>query len=42
MTEFIHSFVNNGVLLKLALAALGGLVIGLERELKGKPLGLKT
>jgi putative Mg2+ transporter-C (MgtC) family protein len=42
MTEFIRSFVNNGVLLKLALAALGGLVIGLERELKGKPLGLKT
>lgn len=29
-------------LLKLTLASIFGLVIGLERELKGKPLGLKT
>lgn len=31
-----------GILFKLALATLLGLVIGLERELKRKPLGLKT
>ncbi len=30
------------MLLKLLLAASAGIVIGLERELKGKPLGLKT
>lgn len=28
--------------LKLAVATLIGLIIGLERELKKKPLGLKT
>lgn len=30
------------ILLRLGLAALLGLIIGLERELKNKPLGLKT
>ncbi|ALC83920.1 MULTISPECIES: MgtC/SapB family protein [Bacillus] len=29
-------------LLKLSLASIFGIVIGLDRELKGKPLGLKT
>ncbi|WP_216828409.1 MgtC/SapB family protein [Alkalihalobacterium elongatum] len=28
--------------MKLSFAAIAGIVIGLERELKGKPLGLKT
>jgi putative Mg2+ transporter-C (MgtC) family protein len=35
-------WLNDEILLKLALAALLGLVIGIERELKRKPLGLKT
>ncbi|WP_100372268.1 MgtC/SapB family protein [Bacillus sp. FJAT-45037] len=39
---FFSSFVHNTALLKLSFAALAGLIIGLERELKGKPLGLKT
>jgi putative Mg2+ transporter-C (MgtC) family protein len=42
MKEIIYSFIHNEVLLKLTFAALAGLVIGFERELKGKPLGLKT
>lgn len=33
---------DNDVLLKLCLAALLSLVIGVERELKKKPVGLKT
>ncbi|MFV8827269.1 MgtC/SapB family protein [Alkalihalobacterium sp. APHAB7] len=37
LTEF-----NYEILIKLSFAAIAGLVIGLERELKGKPLGLKT
>lgn len=32
----------NDIILKLAISALFGLIIGLERELKRKPLGLKT
>ncbi len=31
-----------GVLIKLGISALLGLIIGLERELKRKPVGLKT
>lgn len=31
-----------GVLLKLCFAAIAGLVLGIEREAKHKPLGLKT
>ncbi|AZB44402.1 MgtC/SapB family protein [Bacillus sp. FJAT-42376] len=38
MDEIIHF----NVLLKLSFAAAAGIIIGLERELKGKPLGLKT
>ncbi|MBM7096583.1 MULTISPECIES: MgtC/SapB family protein [Alteribacter] len=34
--------VTAGTLIKMSFAALAGLIIGLERELKGKPLGLKT
>ncbi|MBS2970525.1 MgtC/SapB family protein [Metabacillus sp. KIGAM252] len=30
------------VLMKLSFSAIAGIIIGLERELKGKPLGLKT
>ncbi|MFC4411330.1 MgtC/SapB family protein [Chungangia koreensis] len=37
----LHIF-GNDVLLKLCLAALLSLVIGVERELKKKPVGLKT
>ncbi|TYS42323.1 MgtC/SapB family protein [Bacillus infantis] len=37
-----YTVIKNDVLVKLCFAALAGLVIGLERELKGKPLGLKT
>lgn len=33
---------DNDLLIKLGLSAMLGLVIGLERELKRKPLGLKT
>lgn len=35
-------WLNNELYMKLGLAALLGFVIGLERELKRKPLGLKT
>lgn len=38
----IEEMMQYDLLLKISLAALGGLIIGLERELKGKPLGLKT
>ncbi|MFD3259043.1 MgtC/SapB family protein [Paenibacillus lentus] len=34
--------VNNELFIKLGLAALLGFIIGLEREIKRKPLGLKT
>lgn len=34
--------INNELYLKLGLAALLGFIIGLEREIKRKPLGLKT
>ncbi|WP_055106352.1 MgtC/SapB family protein [Paenibacillus ihumii] len=33
---------NNELFIKLGLAALLGFIIGLEREIKRKPLGLKT
>src|SRR5690625_3911768 len=36
----MHDF--NLILIKLTLAALAGLLLGLERESKHKPLGLKT
>ncbi|MDT0162420.1 MULTISPECIES: MgtC/SapB family protein [Bacillus] len=42
MEEMFYTVMKNDVLIKLCFAALAGLVIGLERELKGKPLGLKT
>jgi len=35
-------FLEDDLLLKLCISAVLGLVIGLERELKRKPLGLKT
>lgn len=42
MKDIFLLFINNEVLLKLTFAAISGIGIGLERELKGKPLGLKT
>ncbi|MCK6207560.1 MgtC/SapB family protein [Bacillus infantis] len=42
MEEMFYLVIKNDVIMKLGFAALAGLVIGLERELKGKPLGLKT
>ncbi|AZB44627.1 MgtC/SapB family protein [Bacillus sp. FJAT-42376] len=42
MEEAIVESIHLDVLLKLSCAAIAGIIIGLERELKGKPLGLKT
>ncbi|WP_051314617.1 MgtC/SapB family protein [Alteribacter aurantiacus] len=42
MYEAFIAAVAAGTLVKMSFAALAGLIIGLERELKGKPLGLKT
>ncbi|ADC50740.1 MULTISPECIES: MgtC/SapB family protein [Alkalihalophilus] len=42
MEDIFEMIVYNPALHKLSLAAAAGLIIGLERELKGKPLGLKT
>lgn len=42
MNEIFQHVIGNDTLLKLSFAAISGLVIGLERELKRKPLGLKT
>lgn len=43
MGEFLlNSFIHTEILVKLGLAALLSLIIGLERELKKKPVGLKT
>ncbi|WP_391116574.1 MgtC/SapB family protein [Psychrobacillus sp. L3] len=39
--DFIYTG-NTEILLKLCLAALLSLIIGIERELKKKPIGLKT
>ncbi|MCG8398191.1 MgtC/SapB family protein [Bacillus atrophaeus] len=35
-------YIEPDILLKLGIATLIGMIIGLERELKNKPLGLKT
>uniref|UniRef100_UPI00036497D8 MgtC/SapB family protein n=1 Tax=Paenisporosarcina sp. TG-14 TaxID=1231057 RepID=UPI00036497D8 len=35
-------FIHTEILIKLGLAALLSLIIGVERELKKKPVGLKT
>jgi putative Mg2+ transporter-C (MgtC) family protein len=41
--EFIQQYTGNTeIVLKLCLAALLSLIIGIERELKKKPVGLKT
>lgn len=41
--DFIQQYTGNTeILLKLCLAALLSLIIGIERELKKKPIGLKT
>ncbi len=42
MNDLFWGVINNAALIKLCFAALAGLIIGFERELKGKPLGLKT
>lgn len=42
MIEIMDGPIMDNVLLKLAISALFGLIIGLDRELKKKPLGLKT
>lgn len=39
---FLNNFIHTEILIKLGLAALLSLIIGLERELKKKPVGLKT
>ena len=41
MYEFLH-FTDHEVLIKLTVAGTLSLIIGLERELKRKPVGLKT
>lgn len=38
----LDELIKYDVLIKLSFAAISGIGIGLERELKGKPLGLKT
>ncbi len=38
----VHNMLDWEMLSRLAIAAILGLTIGLEREYKGKPLGLKT
>ncbi|MCM3588400.1 MgtC/SapB family protein [Mesobacillus maritimus] len=38
----ITNFIDSETLIRLGLSAILGLVIGLERELKRKPVGLKT
>ncbi|MFF2755426.1 MgtC/SapB family protein [Psychrobacillus sp. NPDC058041] len=41
--DFIQQYIGNTeIVLKLCLAALLSLIIGIERELKKKPVGLKT
>lgn len=40
--DLILNSIDSELLIKLAVSALLGLIIGLERELKSKPLGLKT
>lgn len=42
MKELLLQYMDYEVLFKLTFAAISGIGIGLERELKGKPLGLKT
>ncbi|WP_019412561.1 MgtC/SapB family protein [Paenisporosarcina sp. TG20] len=42
MIGIISEFVHTEILIKLGLAALLSLIIGVERELKKKPVGLKT
>lgn len=37
-----QGLIHTEILIKLGLAALLSLIIGLERELKKKPVGLKT
>lgn len=39
---FLESFISFETILKLSIACVLSLVIGLERELKKKPVGLKT
>ncbi|NMH71815.1 MgtC/SapB family protein [Bacillus sp. RO2] len=41
--EMIMEYINEyDFIIKLIFASIAGIIIGLERELKGKPLGLKT
>lgn len=40
--SFIFTLIEENVFLKIALAVLLSVVIGVERELKKKPIGLKT
>ncbi|WP_223701560.1 MgtC/SapB family protein [Sutcliffiella deserti] len=42
MHLFTYILVEYDFIIKLTFATLAGVIIGLERELKGKPLGLKT
>ncbi|QFT90331.1 putative Mg(2+) transport ATPase [Bacillus sp. THAF10] len=42
MEFFLEHLETNDFIIKLTFATIAGVIIGLERELKGKPLGLKT
>ncbi|MEI4771760.1 MgtC/SapB family protein [Psychrobacillus sp. FJAT-51614] len=42
MDFFQHYLIDTEIIIKLCLAALLSLIIGIERELKKKPIGLKT
>jgi putative Mg2+ transporter-C (MgtC) family protein len=42
MEDILEFFIENDFIIKLTFASVAGVIIGLERELKGKPLGLKT
>ncbi|WP_417899199.1 MgtC/SapB family protein [Bacillus haimaensis] len=42
MEDILEFFIEYDFIIKLSFAVVAGVIIGLERELKGKPLGLKT
>lgn len=42
MNFFITDYLSSEILMKLGIAAVLSLIIGIERELKRKPVGLKT
>ena len=42
MSVFSSDILTMEIIIKLIIAAILSLIIGCERELKGKPIGLKT